>query len=253
MQELPAIEGLARVDVVCVDKTGTLTEGPMTFDCVEPVAGGPGDHDAALAALAAADDSPNPSLLAIRAATTSPGWRAEQRVAFSSARKWSAASFGPNGTWVLGAPEVLLSGHGDGKDAAASAERWAAAGRRVLLLARARALQGESLPGELHPAALVVLQEQIRPDAADTLAYFATQDVQVKVISGDHPETVGAVARRVGLAEADTPVDARRLADASTRGDGRRHGAAGPCSVGSRRTRSARWSRRCNRGATWSP
>ena len=129
---------------------------------------------------------------------------------FSSARKWSAASFGGHGTWVLGAPEMVLPA--SYREPLAQAARLAAEGRRVLVLARtAGSLDGESLPPGLRPAALIVLAERLRPDAADTIAYFAAQGVALKVISGDSPQTVSAVAAQAGLPHAGDPVDARDL------------------------------------------
>jgi cation-transporting ATPase E len=210
VQELPAVEGLARVDLVCLDKTGTLTEGEIEFDEVEPLDGG--DVDAALGALAA-DENRNATLEALANAFIAPeGWVRIGAVPFSSARKWSAAAFDGRGTWVMGAPEMVFP---DGARAArARADVLAADGRRVLVLASTDApLDGEALPPGLTARALVMFAEKIRPDAADTLAYFAAEGVSLKVISGDNPRTVAAVAQRVGLPGADTGMDARELPD----------------------------------------
>ena len=215
VQELPAIEGLARVDVVCVDKTGTLTSGDVVVGEVIAVGAAAPVHEA-LGALAAADPHPNRSLQAIAVAVPPPpSWSPLASVPFSSARKWSGTTFDDGrGTWVLGAPDVLAGVMRPDPDLERQVEGRAARGERVLLLARgAGPLEGETLPAPLEPAALVVLEEQIRGDAADTLAYFARQGVEVKVISGDHPRTVGAVAQRLGLPRASTPVDARDLPD----------------------------------------
>ncbi|HEY5155787.1 MAG TPA: HAD-IC family P-type ATPase [Acidimicrobiales bacterium] len=216
-QELAAIEGLARVDVICLDKTGTLTEGRLVLGNVEHLDDThAGDTPAALAAMAGADDHPNPSLLAIRDAyDTPPGWTLTDTVPFSSARKWSAAAFDGHGAWLLGAPDILLTHAPDPGGAAAATERlqhWAERGRRVLLLARAPdGLRGEDLPEVLVPTALVVLDEKLRESAPATMAYFAQQHLAVKVISGDNPTTVGAVAARCGVPGADRPVDGRSL------------------------------------------
>jgi cation-transporting ATPase E len=212
IQELPAVEGLARVDVMCVDKTGTLTEGDITLDHVEqlnPVATG---IEVALGALASANDA-NATLLAVRRAYPAPGdWEPTGSVPFSSERKWSAASFAGHGTWVLGAPEMVRPLASAADVVAARAATLAAEGNRTLLLAHTAApLDGSLLPPALEPVALVALHETLRPDAADTLAYFEAQHVAVKVISGDNPRTVGAVARRAGVRSAGDPVDARHL------------------------------------------
>ena len=215
VNELPAIEGLARVDVVCADKTGTLTENAMRLAEVRSLGAGSTAAAAspeALAALAAADPRPNASLLAIgEAYPDDPGWHIETVAAFSSARKWSGATYADHGTWVLGAPDVLSVAGGV---AATEAESLGARGLRVLLLGRvAQPLGGSDLPGEVEPVALVVLEQKVRPDAKDTLDYFARQHVAVKVISGDNARSVGAVARTLGLAGSGNPVDARTLRD----------------------------------------
>jgi cation-transporting ATPase E len=138
------------------------------------------------------------------------GWERTASVPFSSARKWSAASFDGRGTWVLGAPEMVWGDRGG--EVAARADDLAAQGQRVLLLASTQAsVNGDTLPADLRAVALVLFQEQVRSDAADTLAYFAQQGVALKVISGDNPRTVSAVARRVGLSRSGEPVDAREL------------------------------------------
>ena len=213
VQELPAVEGLARVDVVCLDKTGTLTEGDVAFDRLELLDGA--DDAVVGAALSAlADDAnANATLAAIGAAfPPAEGWTRTATVPFSSARKWSAAAFTGQGSWIIGAPEMVCPDAD--VPARVRADALAAEGRRVLLLARSDAALGdEVLPPGTQPRALVLLEEQIRPDAAETLRYFTEQGVALKVISGDNPRTVGAVAARVGMAGADTPYDARELPD----------------------------------------
>jgi len=213
VQELPAVEGLARVDVLCIDKTGTLTQGALTVQRVDALDGA--QADGVLAAIAANDAAPNATMRAI--AASFPGvtrdWTATGAVPFSSARKWSAASFEGRGGWILGAPDVLLSGRDADPALLATVQRESEAGNRVVLLASAPSLEGDRLPTNLTPAALVVLGDRPRPDAARTLAYFAEQDVRVKVISGDDPRTVGAIARELGLPGAEDPVDARTLSE----------------------------------------
>jgi cation-transporting P-type ATPase E len=211
VEELPAIEGLARVDVVGIDKTGTLTEGTMTVGELVPL-GDPADVRAALGALAHCDERPNASMRALAEELPAPeGWEVVERVPFSSDRKWSSTTYAGRGTWILGAPEVLLP---PGAPLLTEAEHRAATGSRVLLLARSNgevSVKAELPP--LVPSALVVLAERLRPDAADTLRYFAEEGVTVKVISGDSPRTVGAVASALGLAGGDRPVDVLELGE----------------------------------------
>ena len=210
VQELPAVEGLARVDVLCIDKTGTLTEGKLRVLSAAPLGAG-ASVEPILAAVAGADPTPNATMRAVAARFGSgpTDWTPTDVVAFSSARKWSAAAFGDRGAFVLGGADVVPGLAGT---AAATAAQETANGNRVLLLARAPGgLSGDTLPSGLEPAALLVLGDTIRPDAAETLHYFADQGVEVKVISGDDARTVGAIAASLGLSGADVPVDARDL------------------------------------------
>ncbi|MFF7545301.1 cation-translocating P-type ATPase [Streptomyces canus] len=213
VQELPAIEGLARVDTVCLDKTGTLTEGGMDITELRPLQGADESYvRKVLGALGESDPRPNASLQAIiDAYPDAEEWRCTESLPFSSARKYSGASFsegdGESSTWLLGAPDVLLT---PDDPALAETGRLNEQGLRVLLLARAsRDLDDPEVARGARPAALVVLEQRLRPDAADTLRYFADQDVRAKVISGDNAVSVGAVAAKLGLS--GSVVDARRL------------------------------------------
>ncbi|MEV2235892.1 cation-translocating P-type ATPase [Streptomyces phaeochromogenes] len=215
VQELPAIEGLARVDTVCLDKTGTLTEGGMDVTELRPLGGSDESYvRKVLGALGESDPRPNASLQAIiDAYPDGEGWRCVQALPFSSARKYSGGSFsegdGGSSTWLLGAPDVLLPSE---DPALAETEQLNEQGLRVLLLARADKDLDDPLVQEgARPTALVVLEQRLRPDAADTLRYFEEQDVRAKVISGDNAVSVGAVAAKLGLSGASATVDARRL------------------------------------------
>jgi cation-transporting P-type ATPase E len=208
VNELPAIEGLARVDVVCADKTGTLTENGMRVSDLKPLSeAAVGDI---LAQLASDDARPNASMQAIAEAyKMPPGWSASATAPFKSATKWSGASYGEHGNWVIGAPDVLLE---PGSPVAEEAERIGSLGLRVLLLGSSvLPVDHPDAPGTVTPVALVVLEQRIRPDARDTLDYFASQKVSIKVISGDNAVSVGAVAGSLGL-EGET-MDARQLPD----------------------------------------
>lgn len=210
VQDMPAVEVLARVDTVCADKTGTLTEPGMQVQETIPLS----DVDsviieAALGAIADSQPNANPTLGAIESKYPSPHWQITESVPFSSARKWSSAAFVDHGTWVLGAPEMVDPNNAE---MLAKANESAASGARVLVLAKSAASVSavESL-GVVDCVALVVISQTLRSDAAETVAYFLGQGVNVKVISGDNAETVGAIARQAGVPGADHPYDARNL------------------------------------------
>lgn len=213
-KELASVELLARVDVLCLDKTGTITTGEISFAGLEPL-GGSSEQDAAsaLGAMAAAEPSPNPTLVAIAATHGDPGWRVDDALPFSSARKWASATFEGHGLHHLGAPDILLP---DDDEISARVTVHAGEGRRVLALTRSDAVGDSdpgSLPAERHPVALVLLEDTVKPDVREILGYFVEQGLELKVISGDHPATVAAVARRAGVPDAEAGVDARTLPD----------------------------------------
>src|SRR5215467_9390480 len=160
VQQLPAVEGLARVDVVCLDKTGTLTDGTITFESLIRL-DDQAPAEAALGALAD-DEARNATLDAIGQAFPPPqGWARRDAVPFSSVRKWSAASFTGHGAWVLGAPEMVLPASQDGL--LSQAADLAASGRRVLALAHAPGvLDGQVLPVGLRAVAFIMLTERLR-------------------------------------------------------------------------------------------
>jgi cation-transporting ATPase E len=216
VQELPAIEGLARVDVVALDKTGTLTEGGMDVSGLRLLGGADEAYvRKVLGALGESDSRPNPSLKAVVAAYSddTDGWRSTGVLPFSSARKYSGAAFsegeGKSSSWLLGAPDVLLP---RGDPALTETDHLNEQGLRVLLLARVRGdLDAPDAAAGAKATALVVLEQRLRPDASATLAYFAEQNVAAKIFSGDNAVSVGAVAAKLGLKGAERTVDARQL------------------------------------------
>ena len=213
-KQLSTVEVLARVDVLCLDKTGTITTGDISFAAAHTAEGRTDDevHDG-LVALAASDRDPNASMAAIAAAvgTASP-WTVDRVEPFDSERKWSAASFVDHGWFYLGAPDFLLAAD---DPAHSLVERLSAGGKRLLAVMTSpdgpAGPDGDHLPDGTRTLAVVELEDEIRPDAAEILAYFAEQDVTLKVISGDNQDTVAAIAERAGLAVVGAPVDARGL------------------------------------------
>lgn len=212
-RQLSTVEVLARVDVLCLDKTGTITTGEITYASLHTAEGRTDDEATqALIALAAADRSPNPTMAAIAEALgTDSDWQADQVEPFNSDRKWSAASFVDHGWLYLGAPDILLA---PDDPARTLVGELSSTGKRLLAVVDADSgPDGDAFPAGARTLAIVELEDEIRPDAAEILGYFARQDVTLKVISGDNPETVAAVAERAGLAISGTPVDARELPD----------------------------------------
>lgn len=225
VQELPAVEVLARVDTLCLDKTGTITTGGITLRELRSASGAEPDEDlcAALRALCAGADA-NATAKAIRAGldtgSGAPPPPPENVIPFSSRRKWSGARLGSI-TWVMGAPEIISEQCRGGDLALERSDQLASLGARVVAVASSEQPPttdetGEPvLPQGLTARGVVVLSEKVRPDAARTLDYFRDQGVDVKVISGDNPVTVGAVARSVGLRSPDggepVALDAREL------------------------------------------
>jgi magnesium-transporting ATPase (P-type) len=197
-QQLNAIESLAAVDTICVDKTGTLTE--PTLRVVETVPA-PGVEQAtleqALAGFAASASARNLTLSAVADAFPAPATMLVAETPFSSRRKWSAVQTADEALY-LGAPGRVPVGK-----LQETADRNQREGRRVLALARAQALPAETgdlPPGDARPLGLVVLAEQLRPNIGETIAFLVEQGVEIKVLSGDDPRTVAAIARDVGIA-----------------------------------------------------
>lgn len=188
VQELYSIETLARVDVLCLDKTGTITEGTMQVDHVLPLSSASTEEiSAIIAALTASSPDTSPTFSALRQAFSQcPDWQCIDAVPFSSARKWSGATFAGRGSYIIGAAEFVFKGTLPA-DIREKMARYAASGQRVLILAHsAEGFVEKQLPQKPEPVCLLVLSDKIRPSAPQTLAYFAEQGVAIKVISGDN-------------------------------------------------------------------
>lgn len=219
IQELAAVEVLARVDVLCLDKTGTLSSGSIVFDAVHDAgtANAPGWR-AALEWFGANADASSTAAAIGKAFPVQVSQQEQGSVSFSSARKWSSVTFPPgsqaDGTWILGAPGAVLGPAGC-CEARGKAAALASTGLRTLVLAYLpaplpRGAAETGLPPDLVPVKLLTFRESIRRDAAATLDYFRRQGVAVKIISGDDPRTVGALARGVGFGSG-VAYDARKL------------------------------------------
>lgn len=222
VQELPAVEGLARVDMLCLDKTGTLTEGEVTLDAV--VFAKDADEKAVAEVLGwfAGDRNANATARALAPRFGTRKVECVDDVPFSSRRKWSAVAFDAArvaGSWVLGAPEMVIHAKDHASPLATQANELATSGLRTLVLAYSADLlvvhEGDDqvLPTALTVVAVITFRERVRSDAAQTLAYFREQGVGIRVISGDAPLTVAAVARDAGLELLGEPYDARQLPD----------------------------------------
>ncbi|MBV3809398.1 HAD-IC family P-type ATPase [Bifidobacterium longum] len=240
VQELESVETLARVDALNLDKTGTITDGGIAFNRLVMLdSANAAAEQAATQALydCCNEEQPNGTGQAVLAGLKAQGYGAgavESRVPFSSARKWSAVRKSGE-TWYMGAPEVIISAlEGDYSSVLQQVNEYANDGNRVLLVARSTAplsegscrqkrlrgaveganvSDGRQLDVQAEPVALVLCSEKIREDAERTLAWFREQGVRCRVISGDNPVTVGAIARRVKLTGDHEPVamDAREL------------------------------------------
>ena len=212
-QDLYCVETLARVDVLCLDKTGTITEGSMEVTEAVPRDGlSEDDFRAMLNAVVSATDDENATALAFRnylGDALSPV-EAETVVPFSSARKWSGARVG-GVSYAVGAAEFVLGR--DRGDIMSAANERAADGYRVLALVSSPLPFGEdnALPDDVTLEGFVYIADKIRKEAPDTLKFFRDHGVAVKIISGDNPATVSAVARRAGLADYNNWVDMSTL------------------------------------------
>lgn len=198
VQEMEAIEALARVDVLCLDKTGTITTGDLQVEKVEPIMRD-GNVEEVLGVIAYAFEETNATTEALRRRFTEvTGQKIIEKVPFSSSRKHMGITIEGKGKYCLGAPEYLSA---DPK-ILSRAEKYAAEGMRVLLLSH-----------DGRESCFIILSDIIKPDAAETFAFFREKNVQIKILSGDNPLTVSVVGMRAGLPEAAHYIDARKLPD----------------------------------------
>lgn len=214
VQDLYSLEMLARVNVLCLDKTGTITDGRMTvndvmilnnfvYHSIEEIMG---------SMLSALDDNNQTSIALYNRFGHSGVMQATATVPFSSKRKLSAVSFGDAGTFAMGAPEFVLRPMPPKIDKIV--KQYAASGLRVLLLAYSPSpISGGRLPSLFRPAAIITLADNIRSDAIETIKWFRENDVDIKIISGDNPVTVSEVARRVGVKNASQYISLDGLTD----------------------------------------
>jgi cation-transporting P-type ATPase E len=231
-QRQSSIEAMSRIDTFCSDKTGTLTTQRIEFGSIESLVPGLDAETIGplLAAVAASTAAPNNTTIALRTAFPGPSLVVAEEVAFSSALRWSAVRFergddghpAIGGTYVLGAPAVLASSmNGQGGAVIARTIELASAGQRVLAFARgepAAPLGGDdpAIPGPLEPLALLTFSEELRPEAQATIDGLRDRGIDVKIVSGDDPNTVQAIGRRLGLAatgEAASGLDLAHLDD----------------------------------------
>ena len=213
VQDMNCIETLARVDVLCVDKTGTITEPQMQVENIIPLSNdSPERLEQILTALYGSTPPENDTGKALAELfNTVSTWQCQYRIPFTSATKWSAGVFKGEGAFLTGAPEFIMQDRYE--EIRESVEPWTSRGYRVLLVAQ---YHGDPEPGALEdyrvvPLALVLLSSKLRPDADRIFGYFREQGVAVKVISGDNPATVSEVAQRAGIENSDKYIDAGEL------------------------------------------
>ena len=213
VQDMNCIETLARVDVLCVDKTGTITEPVMEVENILPLTEDTPEYlEAVMTAMYGSTEQENDTGRALQEMFRGQSpWECTQYMPFTSETKWSCSVFRETGAFMTGAPEFIMgSRYGELEQ---TVSNWSSQGYRVLLVARYEGIPsaGALVPTQVTPLALVLLTNRIRPEAPETFAYFARQGVRIKVISGDNPVTVSNVAIRAGIAGGEKYTDAGNL------------------------------------------
>lgn len=204
VQQMYSVETLARVDVFCLDKTGTLTKGEMQLIGSASLSKEPFQEP--LSEMMGAFGEGNPTFDAVNKVYHSEKWGVKNVIPFSSERKWSGVNFAEKGSYIIGAPEIVLPHMSD--EIKNIIEEHVSNGERVLLLANSlEEIQGKNLPEHRNPMALLFVEDIIKESAPQTIEYLKEQRVQLKIISGDNPRTVSDIARKVGVEGADRYVD----------------------------------------------
>jgi cation-transporting ATPase E len=216
VQSLPSIETLARVDVLCLDKTGTITDGTLSLEEIIPSKNYTNENmSKAISETISAIGDQNATATILRQAFAKPqSWKVISTVPFSSQRKWSAASFENKGSYIIGAPSFVF-----GKNAPKELDNiseYSAKGQRILVLARSKndiPKSTKSLPSDIKLVGLIVLSDHIRKEAKKTFRFFAKEGVLLKVISGDDAQTVSVIAEKAGIANAQKYIDMSQVGD----------------------------------------
>lgn len=213
IQRLACIETLARVDTICLDKTGTITDGTMTFQELIPQGGFPvRELERAMGAVMSglSDQNATAKVLRDRFPSLKDEWKLTQVIPFSSERKWSGVTFEEKGSFIIGAPEFIYS------EVPTELKEviipYTEAGNRVLILVHFYgSVENFTLPSKIETVGIFVISDTIRENAVDTFSYFVEQDVTLKVISGDNPITVSQIAKQAGIHGAENFVDMSQL------------------------------------------
>lgn len=213
VKTMGSIETLARVDILCLDKTGTLTSGELKVTDVTAVNGLTTEEFEVIIGHVSNDlNEDNATGLALMSnfKQKESDWETAHIIPFSSARKWSAVEYGHGESFVMGAPEYLFDSFSELETQAMA--KATSNGLRVLAVAKtATSLSNQTLPNSLELIGFIYLEDEIRAEAPQTLAYFMKQDVEICIISGDHPQTVAQIARRAGVSGADQMIDMSKL------------------------------------------
>lgn len=220
VQELYCIETLARVDVMCLDKTGTLTEGTMYVDDLVPIENSKKeDIEKYLSFFVNSSLDNNPTLMALKQKykdilDETKLKKADQIVPFSSEKKWSGVYFKEYGSFLIGAAEFIFSPKDPFyKEIMKSLDVYGKENRVIVLAQSSEEFKNKNLPQNLRPLAYILIKDTLRKDAKETIGYFGKQDVEIKVISGDNARTVSSIAKTVGVKNSEKFIDLSKIKD----------------------------------------